>query len=48
AQGTDVLTQHALLGFAGSTGYMPEKGGRLDLSDAEVEAAVDYMISEFR
>jgi cytochrome c5 len=27
-------------------GYMPPKGGRLDLSDAEINAAVDYMLSE--
>jgi cytochrome c5 len=46
AQGSDVMTQRALQGYAGSTGYMPEKGGRLDLSDAEVEAAVDYIVSE--
>jgi len=44
AQGTAVLKQHALSGYAGSTGYMPPKGGRVDLSDAEIEAAVDYMI----
>jgi cytochrome c5 len=48
AQGIDTLKQHALHGYAGSTGYMPEKGGRLDLSDAEIEAAVDYMVSEAR
>lgn len=46
AQGTDVLKQHAVLGFAGAAGVMPPKGGRVDLSDAEVEAAVDFMISE--
>ncbi len=44
AQGPAVLKQHALSGFAGSTGYMPPKGGRVDLSDAEIDAAVDYMI----
>jgi cytochrome c5 len=48
AQGIETLKQHALTGFAGSTGYMPEKGGRLDLSDAEIEAAVDYMVGESR
>ena len=48
AQGTAVLKQHALSGFAGSTGYMPPKGGRVDLSDAEIEAAVDYMIDAVR
>lgn len=46
AQGSDTLLQHALEGYAGSTGYMPPKGGRLDLSDAEIEAAVDYMVGE--
>jgi cytochrome c len=45
-QGTDTLKKHALLGYTGSMGYMPPKGGRLDLSDAEINAAVDYMISE--
>ena len=45
AQGDDVLKQHAIEGFTG-TGFMPAKGGRLDLSDDEVSAAVDYMIGE--
>lgn len=42
AQGVDTLHKHALQGFRG----MPPKGGRMDLSDADVSAAVDYMISE--
>lgn len=46
AQGTGVLKQHAIEGYTGSTGYMPAKGGRTDLSDAEIEDAVDYMVSE--
>ena len=46
AQGAATLTQHAIEGYTGDAGYMPPKGGRLDLSDAEVEAAVDYMIGE--
>ncbi len=45
-QGPEMLKQHALQGFSGGTGYMPPKGGRMDLSDAEIEAAVDYMIGE--
>jgi cytochrome c5 len=45
-QGIDVLNQHALEGFAGSAGYMPAKGGRMDLSDQEVIDAVAYMIEE--
>ena len=46
AQGIDVLTQHAIEGFTGSVGYMPPKGGRMDLSDDEIADAVDYMVSE--
>jgi len=45
-QGSDLLYQHALEGYSGQAGYMPPKGGRLDLSDDEVRAAVDYMVSE--
>ena len=46
AQGADTLHEHAINGFTGSMGYMPPKGGRLDLSDAEISAAVDYMVGE--
>lgn len=46
AQGAATLKEHAVQGYTGSAGYMPPKGGRLDLSDAEVEAAVDYMVGE--
>jgi cytochrome c5 len=46
AQGTDVLTDHALNGYTGSTGFMPAKGGRLDLSDQEVIDAVQYMVDQ--
>ena len=46
AQGNDVLKQHAIAGFSGSTGYMPPKGGRIDLSDDEVSSAVDFMVGE--
>ena len=44
-QGKATLYEHALKGFTGDTGVMPMKGGRPDLSDAEVKAAVDYLIS---
>ena len=43
-KGMDTLTQHALNGFQGSAGYMPPKGGRADLSDDSVKAAVQYMV----
>ena len=46
AQGMDVLARHAIDGYTGEVGYMPAKGGRTDLSDDEVSAAVDYMVAE--
>ncbi len=48
AKGADVLYDHAINGFQGEAGVMIAKGGRMDLSDGEVEAAVDYMIAESR
>lgn len=44
AQGNDTLYKHAISGFKGKTGMMPAKGGRADLSDADVKAAVDHMV----
>jgi len=46
AQGDAVLSEHAIKGFKGSTGFMPAKGGRADLSDADVNAAVAYMVAQ--
>ena len=46
AQGIAVLKNHAINGFTGSMGYMPPKGGRIDLSDREIHSAVDYMVGE--
>ena len=46
AQGLDVLKGHAIDGYSGAVGYMPAKGGRMDLSDDEVSAAVEYMVDE--
>lgn len=48
AQGMDVLKQHAIEGYTGSAGYMPPKGGRVDLSDREIHDAVEYMVSEIQ
>ena len=48
AQGTDTLHQHALQGFQGKSGVMPPKGGWVNLSDAEIAAAVDYMVSQVK
>ena len=46
AQGIETLAKHAIEGYTGSAGYMPAKGGRMDLSDEEVAAAVEYMAAE--
>ena len=45
AQGIDVLHTHAIKGFTGKAGMMPPKGGNMSLSDADVMAAVDYMVA---
>lgn len=46
AQGQDVLTDHVINGYTGDAGYMPPKGGRVDLSDAEILAAMAYLLDE--
>ncbi len=46
AQGSATLYEHAIDGFTGTTGFMPPKGARMDLSDEEINDAVDYMVSE--
>jgi cytochrome c5 len=48
AQGVDTLYTHALLGFTGTKGFMPAKGGRPDLSDDEIKGAVDYLVEQSR
>ncbi len=45
AQGRETLYKHAVSGFQGKGGVMPAKGGFANLSDADVKAAVDYMIA---
>jgi len=46
AKGPDTLYASALNGVQGSAGAMPPKGGNPALSDAEVRAAVDYMVAQ--
>lgn len=46
AQGNDKMYSNAIKGFKGKTGVMPAKGGRADLKDADVKAAVDYMVAQ--
>jgi len=43
-QGASVLYDHAIKGFQGKAGVMPPKGGSV-LPDADVKAAVDYMVA---
>jgi len=45
AQGVDTLYTHAIKGFQGKAGMMPPKGGSMNLSDADVKAAVDYIVA---
>ena len=45
-QGEAVITQHAIKGFKGETGYMPPKGGFMSLSDDEISVTVQYMVSQ--
>ncbi|HYU67943.1 MAG TPA: c-type cytochrome [Burkholderiales bacterium] len=45
AKGFDALYASALNGVQGAAGAMPPKGGNPALSDAEVRAAVDYMVA---
>ena len=46
AQGVEILTKHAIEGYQGEAGYMPPKGGRTDLSDDEIAAAIEYIVNE--
>jgi len=48
AQGIDTLYEHAIHGFKGATGFKLAKGGRHDLSDDDVIAAVDYMVNSVK
>lgn len=46
AQGKDVLYQHSIEGYNGDKGAMPARGGAPSLSDDEMKAAVDYLVSQ--
>jgi cytochrome c5 len=46
AQGKDTLYQHAIAGYQGKKGMMPPKGGNTAIPDADVKAAVDFMVDQ--
>jgi cytochrome c5 len=45
AKGVDTLYASAVKGVQGSAGVMPPRGGNPALSDAELRAAVEYMVA---
>jgi cytochrome c5 len=45
AQGNAKLYEHSIKGFQGKVGVMPAKGGNTTLTDDEVKASVNYMVS---
>lgn len=46
SQGMDELVTKAIEGFTGSTGVMPPKGGNPALTDEQVKATVEWMVSQ--
>ncbi len=44
AQTAEVIQDHVLNGYTGEAGFMPPKGGRLDLTDDEILEAIDYLL----
>jgi cytochrome c5 len=46
AKGEETLRDHAIKGFQGQAGFMPPKGGRVDLSDKSIVNAVDFMVAK--
>ena len=46
ATGMATLNDRAIKGYQGTKGFMPAKGGRSDLSDDAVKAAVAYMVEQ--
>ncbi len=49
AQGKDTLYKHAIEGYTGPDGgIMPPKGGNAGLSEEQIHAAVDWMLSNLK
>lgn len=45
AQGNEILYERAIKGYRGKKGSMPSRGSNTKLSESEVKAAVDYMVT---
>ena len=43
-QPAELIQDHVINGYQGEAGYMPPKGGRLDLTDEEILEAIDFML----
>jgi cytochrome c5 len=48
AQGIDTLLKHATEGFQGKNGLMPAKGGNASLTNAQVKATVEWMLTQVK
>jgi cytochrome c5 len=48
AEGLDTLVKHATEGFTGKKGVMPARGGNPSLSDAQVKATVEWMLTQVK
>jgi len=46
AQGMETLVKHAIDGYTGSAGVMPPRGGNPSLTDEQVKATVEWMVSQ--
>ena len=47
-RGIDTLIANSINGYRGERGFMPARGGHAALTDAEVTAAVHYMVNKVR
>lgn len=47
-RGIDTLIANSINGYRGERGFMPPRGGHAALTDAEVTAAVHYLVNKVR
>lgn len=48
AEGLATLQKHAIEGYTGSSGMMPARGGNPSLTDEQVKATVEWMVSQVK